>query len=175
MEDLAVDKVADINSEEEIAKAIKTTIASKQYGNEVFLSKLVAKAVLSVMPKNPFAFNVDNVRVVKIMGGGLEDSDVVKGMVFSREPSGIIKKARNAKVGVFSCPIDISQTETKGTVLLHNAKEMLDFSKGEEVQLEKVIVDVKSTSHCRLSRKLLIPEFESLLQVNQSVNWHYII
>lgn len=86
---LAVDKVADIKSEEEIAKAIKTTIASKQYGNEGFLSKLVAKAVLSVMPKNPTAFNVDNVRVVKIMGGGLEDSDVVKGMVFSREPSGI--------------------------------------------------------------------------------------
>jgi T-complex protein 1 subunit theta len=51
---------------------------------------------------------------------------------------GIIKKAKDAKVGVFSCPIDISQTETKGTVLLHNAKEMLDFSKGEEVQLEKV-------------------------------------
>lgn len=147
--DLAVDKVADIKSEEEIAKAIKTTIASKQYGNEVFLGKLVAKAVLSVMPKNPNAFNVDNVRVVKIMGGGLEDSDVVNGMVFAREPSGIIilfmlltkgiiKKAKNAKVGVFSCPIDISQTETKGTVLLHNAKEMLNFSKGEEVQLEKV-------------------------------------
>jgi len=41
-------------------------------------------------------------------------------------------------VAVFSCPIDIPQTETKGTVLLHNAKEMLDFSKGEEVALEKV-------------------------------------
>lgn len=150
IEDLAVDKVGDLKAEAEIAKAIKTTIASKQYGNEGFLSKLVAKAVLSVMPKNPAAFNVDNVRVVKIMGGGLEDSDVVKGMVFSREPSGIfpsmvcsnekgvVKKVKNAKVGVFSCPIDISQTETKGTVLLHNAKEMLDFSKGEEVQLEKV-------------------------------------
>jgi chaperonin GroEL (HSP60 family) len=88
--DLVVDKVADIKSEVEIAKAIKTTIASKQYGNEIFLSRLVAKAVLAVMPKNPSAFNVDNVRVVKIMGGGLEDSDVVKGMVFAREPSGII-------------------------------------------------------------------------------------
>ena len=86
---MAVDQVADIKSEDEIAKAIKTTIASKQYGNEGFLSKIVAKAVLSVMPKNPSAFNVDNVRVVKIMGGGLEDSDVIKGMVFSREPSGI--------------------------------------------------------------------------------------
>jgi hypothetical protein len=56
---------------------------------------------------------------------------------------GIIKKAKNAKVGVFSCPIDISQTETKGTVLLHNAKEMLDFSKGEEVALEKVTFTTK--------------------------------
>ena len=149
MADLAIDEVADIKSEDEVAKAIKTTIASKQYGNEDFLSKLVANAVLSVMPKNPLAFNVDNVRVVKVMGGGLEDSSVVRGMVFSREPAGnvyppiltdlgVIKKASKAKVGVFSCPIDISQTETKGTVLLHNAKEMLDFSKGEEVQLEKV-------------------------------------
>ena len=88
MVELAVDKVADLKSEGEIAKAIKTTIASKQYGNEQFLSKLVAKAVLSVMPKNPTQFNVDNVRVVKVMGGGLEDSAVIKGMVFSREPSG---------------------------------------------------------------------------------------
>jgi T-complex protein 1 subunit theta len=34
--DLAVDQVADITSEEEVAKAIRTTIASKQYGNEDF-------------------------------------------------------------------------------------------------------------------------------------------
>ena len=87
---MAIEKVKDIKSEDELAKAIRTTIASKQYGNDSFLSKLVAKAVLSVMPKNPTAFNVDNVRVVKVMGGGIEDSTVVKGMVFSREPSGII-------------------------------------------------------------------------------------
>jgi T-complex protein 1 subunit theta len=136
---LAVDKVSDLHSQQEIAKAIRTTIGAKQYGNEVFLSNLVAKAVLTVMPTNPVAFNVDNIRVVKIMGGGLEDSDVVKGMVFSREPTGVIRKAKQAKVAVYSCPIDISQTETKGTVLLHNAKEMLEFSKGEEVQLEKVL------------------------------------
>jgi T-complex protein 1 subunit theta len=92
--ELAIDKVADLASEEEIAKALKTTIASKQYGNEQFLSKLVAKAVLSVMPKIPTQFNVDNVRVVKVMGGGLEDSTVVKGMVFSREPSGTVSLDR---------------------------------------------------------------------------------
>ncbi len=76
------------------------------------------------------------------MGGSLDQSKVVKGMVFGREPDGSIKKASKAKVGVFSCPIDISQTETKGTVLLHNAKEMLDFTKGEESQLETVIKEM---------------------------------
>ena len=53
-----------------------------------------------------------------------------------------MKTAAKAKVGVYSCPIDISQTETKGTVLLHNAKEMLAFSKGEEEQLEKIIKEI---------------------------------
>ena len=76
------------------------------------------------------------------MGGSIEQSKVVKGMVFGREPDGSVKSAKHAKVGVFSCPIDISQTETKGTVLLHNAKEMMDFTKGEEAQLEQVIKEL---------------------------------
>ena len=76
------------------------------------------------------------------MGGALEQSKVVKGMVFARSPEGNVTKASKAKVGVFSCPIDISQTETKGTVLLHNAKEMLDFTKGEEQQVEQAIKEL---------------------------------
>ena len=137
-----MDSVKDIRSHPELAKAIRTVIASKQSGSEDFLADLVAEAVLAVLPKQPANFNVDNIRVVKIMGGSLEQSKVVKGMVFGREPDGSVKKAKNAKVGVFSCPIDISQTETKGTVLLHNAKEMMDFTRGEESQLETIIKEL---------------------------------
>ncbi|KAL6716907.1 T-complex protein 1 subunit theta [Lecanora helva] len=142
LDQLVVDKVKDLRSEAELAKAIRTVIASKQSGNEEFLADMISQAVLSVLPKQPVNFNVDNIRVVKIMGGSLEQSKVVKGMVFGREPDGSIKKAKSAKVGVFSCPIDISQTETKGTVLLHNAKEMMDFTKGEENQLETAIKEL---------------------------------
>ncbi|QSZ29253.1 hypothetical protein DSL72_003765 [Monilinia vaccinii-corymbosi] len=142
LENLVVDKVEDIRSQAELGKAIRTVVASKQNGNEEFLANMVAEAVLAILPKNPINFNVDNIRVVKIMGGSLEQSRVVKGMVFGREPDGSVKKATRAKVGVFSCPIDISQTETKGTVLLHNAKEMLDFTKGEENQLEIAIKEL---------------------------------
>lgn len=51
---------------------------------------------------------------------------------------GVVKKVKKGKVAVFTCGIDIAQTETKGTVLLHNAEEMLNFTVGEEKHLEKV-------------------------------------
>ncbi|KFY18010.1 hypothetical protein V491_04883, partial [Pseudogymnoascus sp. VKM F-3775] len=142
LDELTVDKVEDMRSQKELSKAIRTVVASKQCGSEDFLSELIAEAVLAVLPKNPTQFNVDTVRVVKIMGGSMEQSRVVKGMVFGREPDGSVKKAVRAKVGVFSCPIDTSQTETKGTVLLHNAKEMMDFTTGEESQLEVAIKEL---------------------------------
>jgi len=131
-----------MRSTTELSKALRTVVASKQSGTEDILANLVAEAVLAVLPKNPLNFNVDNVRVVKIMGGSLEQSKVVKGMVFGREPDGIVKQARKAKVGVFSCPIDTQQTETKGTVLLKNAQEMVDFTKGEEERLETAIKEL---------------------------------
>ncbi|CAH0049276.1 unnamed protein product [Clonostachys solani] len=142
LEELEVDKVENLRDQEELSKAIRTVIASKQNGNEDFLAELVSEAVLSVLPNNPANFNVDNIRVVKIMGGSLDQSRVVKGMVFPKEPDGSVKKATKAKVGVYTCPIDVSQTETKGTVLLHNAKEMVDFTQGEESQLETSIKEL---------------------------------
>jgi T-complex protein 1 subunit theta len=54
------------------------------------------------------------------------------------QPLGTVNKVSNAKVGVFTSGIDISTTETKGTVLLKNSQDLLEFSKGEEEQLEIV-------------------------------------
>ncbi|KAG1900901.1 chaperonin Cpn60/TCP-1 family [Suillus fuscotomentosus] len=127
---------------ESLVTALKPAIASKQYGYEDTLSSLVAEAALVVMPKNPKNFNVDNVRVVKIMGGSLSGSKVVQGMVFGREPEGIIKKISGAKVAVFTCALDVAQTETKGTVLLKSADEMLNFTRGEEQQLERIFKEI---------------------------------
>ncbi len=71
-----------------LTRAVTPAIASKQYGSEDILARLVAEAALSVMPENNKTFNVDNVRVVKIMGGSLAGSRVVQGMVFGKEPEG---------------------------------------------------------------------------------------
>ena len=85
---LSIGKLPSPLTKAALARAVIPSIASKQYGTEDILAGLVAEAALSVMPENNRAFNVDNVRVVKIMGGSLAGSKVVQGMVFGREPEG---------------------------------------------------------------------------------------
>ncbi|KAI9100425.1 chaperonin Cpn60/TCP-1 family [Phlyctochytrium arcticum] len=142
LESISIDTVKSATSEAELMKVVLPAIASKQYGYEDMLSKLVIEAALTVMPKNPANFNVDSVRVVKILGGSIHDTQVVKGMVFGRESESTTTHATKAKVAIYTCPLDVALTETKGTVLIHNANEMLNFSKGEEGKLEEVIKEI---------------------------------
>nr|KYP62363.1 T-complex protein 1 subunit theta [Cajanus cajan] len=81
-------------------------------------------ACIQVCPKNPANFNVDNVRVAKLLGGGLHNSTVVRGMVLKSDAVGTIKHAEKAKVAVFAGGVDTSATETKGTVLIHTAEQI---------------------------------------------------
>jgi len=135
---LVCEEVQDVRNEKEIFKAIRTSVMSKQLGNEDLIAKLITKACISILPEKT-TFNVDNVRVCKILGSGLGKSEVVPGLVFKRLVESTIIKKSKAKVAVFSCPIDITQTETKGTVLIKTAKELMNFSAGEEALLENQI------------------------------------
>lgn len=117
---------------------------SKQLGNEEFLMDLIAKACVSILPEET-TFNVDNIRVCKILGSGLNCSQVVNGMVFKRFVEGDLTLKEKAKVALFSCPVDIMQTETKGTVLIKTAEELTNFSQGEENLLEVQIKAIADT------------------------------
>lgn len=60
-------------------------------------------------------------------------------MVFCRDTQGNVKEAINAKVVIYSCPFDIIQTETKGTILINTAAELTAFSNEEEEDVESKI------------------------------------
>ncbi|XP_043604370.1 T-complex protein 1 subunit theta [Bombus pyrosoma] len=140
-------EVKDYQDEKQIKLGIKTAIMSKQYGNEEPLTSLVAQACVSILPKKS-TFNVDNVRVCKILGSGISSSEVVQGMVFKRQVEGDVTRKDNTKIAVYTCAIDVIQTETKGTVLIKTADELMKFSRGEESLLEsqiKAIADSGAT------------------------------
>ncbi|KAJ1997385.1 T-complex protein 1 subunit theta, partial [Coemansia thaxteri] len=143
LEGLSTDSVRSWRSAPEVLKAVRTAIAAKQFGQEEALAALVADAVLASLASGDAArFNVDNVRVVKVLGGSLAQSRVVHGMVLPQAPETAVRSASCARVAVFACPVDVGQTETKGTVLLHNAGDLLAYTRGEEAQMAAAVAEL---------------------------------
>nr|CAB3490110.1 unnamed protein product [Digitaria exilis] len=129
----------DVRNKEEVVLRMRSAVASKQFGQEDILCPLVADACMQVCPKNPANFNVDNVRVAKLVGGGLHNSTVVRGMVLKSDAVGSIKRVEKAKIAVFAGGVDTSATETKGTVLIHSAEQLENYAKTEEAKVEELI------------------------------------
>lgn len=123
----------------ELVRMIRSTVASKQFGLDEFLSGLIADAAINSMPSKIGSFSTDNVRVQKILGGGIYDSEVVHGMVVTRGSMTSVRKCLDCKVAVFNTNIEMQQGETKGTVLLNNADDLLNYTKGEEAAFENFV------------------------------------
>ncbi|PSS13756.1 T-complex protein 1 subunit theta like [Actinidia chinensis var. chinensis] len=131
--------IMDCRNKDEVIKRMKAAVASKQFGQEDILCPLIAEACIQVCPQNPANFNVDNIRVAKLLGGGLHNCTIVRGMVLKGDAVGTIKQVEKAKVAVFAGGIDTSATETKGTVLIHSAEQLENYAKTEEAKVEELI------------------------------------
>eukprot|EP00486_Rosalina_sp_Unknown_P012809 CAMPEP_0201578474 /NCGR_PEP_ID=MMETSP0190_2-20130828/25357_1 /ASSEMBLY_ACC=CAM_ASM_000263 /TAXON_ID=37353 /ORGANISM="Rosalina sp." /LENGTH=580 /DNA_ID=CAMNT_0048011695 /DNA_START=155 /DNA_END=1897 /DNA_ORIENTATION=+ len=138
-----VNSQKDMYELEKLKLGIKSAISSKQYGLENFLSELVGKACLNSMPQIASNFIVDNIRTVKILGGSIMDSQIIKGMVLESAPKSACTYAESTKVAIFTCSLDSTQTETKGTVLLHDANELMNYNQSEEDFIHGVIKRLK--------------------------------
>lgn len=133
-----------------LLSGIKSVLATKQYGYEDLLSGLATDAALTTMtPTGRARFNPDSVRIVKIRGGAVNQSTFLKGMVVSRDAEGVVKSIKDAKVVVFGCGVETAATEAKGTVLLKNADDLLNYNKSEEKAMEEIISGIAQCG-CKL-------------------------
>lgn len=121
---------------------MKAVVSSKHYGNENTLAPLVAQACVYSMPRDAASFSVDNVRVAKILGGSLSDSQVIHGLALLRASETTIHNVKNAKVAVFSCDLQADSSDTKGTVVFKTAEELINYTRSEEDMMGKFIKKV---------------------------------
>eukprot|EP00468_Gymnochlora_sp_CCMP2014_P010264 CAMPEP_0167756644 /NCGR_PEP_ID=MMETSP0110_2-20121227/9498_1 /TAXON_ID=629695 /ORGANISM="Gymnochlora sp., Strain CCMP2014" /LENGTH=550 /DNA_ID=CAMNT_0007642773 /DNA_START=35 /DNA_END=1687 /DNA_ORIENTATION=+ len=132
-------KEKEYGTREMFEKATYGAICAKQYTSVDVINPLIAEACMTVMPKNTKNFNVDNVRVAKMMGGNVRHSSVIKGVVVNRDTEGEVKIVTDAKVAIFTCAIDTATTETKGTVLIKDANQLMNYNESEEKMIENSI------------------------------------
>lgn len=115
-------KIDDFKDVKQISRGLRGTIGSKVPNFSDFFSELVAKACINSLPTIAGKFDVDNVRVVQILGSSINDSTFMSGMVVKRGVEGCIDRMPNPRIAAYSCPLDTMYSDTKGTVLISNAK-----------------------------------------------------
>ena len=136
-------KVNDVKNLEEATKIIKPVIGSKLvHGQESFLAPLIAEACINVVPENKEKFDVDNVRVAKILGGNIMKSEVIKGMLVVRKTEGAVLSCEKCNVAVYNCEFTTKGAETNDQVVFKTADELLNYTKSEEDHMEKVIKSI---------------------------------
>jgi len=142
LENLSCWSVSDIRDTTQLTRAILPIISAKQIGFESQIAAAIAGACVQVMPADATKFDIDCIRVAKVIGGSAVSTSFVKGMVITRDVYGLEKYKKKPRVVVFGVGIEMTSTETKGTVLLKSAAELLDYTKGEERQMENFVKDL---------------------------------
>jgi len=129
-------------TEADITRVLMPCFAAKNKGMEDLFAPMIAKACTQIMVPGSNDFNVDNVRVNKIVGGSFDMSKLVNGMVIPRTAEGTIKTIQNAKVAVYSVEVESVATENKGTVLIENSDQLLKYNRSEEIAMEAMIKSI---------------------------------
>lgn len=135
--------IKDVKTDDKVVNVLESTLAPKIPTYYRFFSKLLTQACRTLTSENGRSFVGENLRLVKILGGNLEQSEFVNGFVIPRYPESTGKEVvEKAKVVVYNVPFDPQEAETKGTILIKNADDLLNFTKTEEVFAEKLVKGV---------------------------------
>lgn len=109
--------------------------------SRTLLSDLVVKAATSVAEIDG-TVDMDNIKVEKKVGGFLEDSEIVQGIVIDKERvhPGMPTKITNAKVMLINAPIEYTKPEVDAQLLITSPDQLQAFV-NEEERMTKVIVE----------------------------------
>jgi len=139
-----------LEDEEILKKIVMTAMTGK--GAETAkekLAEMIIKAVKHVAEKKGDAYEVDlnNIKIEKKVGGGIEDSVLVEGVVLDKEvvhPQ-MPKRVENAKILLLNMPLEVKETEIDAKIQITDPMQIEAFLKQEEKIIKEMIEKIKAT------------------------------
>eukprot|EP01126_Amoeba_proteus_P004594 TRINITY_DN1152_c0_g1_i10.p1 TRINITY_DN1152_c0_g1~~TRINITY_DN1152_c0_g1_i10.p1 ORF type:complete len:516 (-),score=128.23 TRINITY_DN1152_c0_g1_i10:193-1740(-) len=140
----------DLCDREALLNSAKTSLNSKvvsQYSS--LLAPLAVDAVLKVI--DPLsATNVDlrDIKVVKMLGGTVDDTELVEGLVFTQHAShaaGGPTRITDAKIGLIQFQLSSPKTNMEGKVIMDNYQALDRILKQERLYILNMCKQIKKT------------------------------
>ncbi len=110
------------------------------------LSKIAVDAVTSVVDTTDGKNSVerDNINVVKKVGGRVEDSELIRGMIIDKERihPNMPQKIKDAKIILLNTAIELKDTEVDAEISITSPDQLQSFLDQEEQMLKRIVQKV---------------------------------
>ncbi len=107
------------------------------------LADLTVKAIKSIADKEGDNLIIDkgNIKIEKKVGAGVEDSELVEGMIIDKEKvhPGMPRMVKNAKIALIDSALEIKNTEIDAKIQITNPTQIQSFLDQEEKMLQNMV------------------------------------
>ena len=109
------------------------------------LAKMAVHAVRKIKEEN--IVDTENIKIEKIAGEKVENSELIKGIVIDKERVNVSmpKIVKNAKIALINSSIEVKTTEIEAKIQITNPKQMQAFIDQEEGMLLDIISKIKKS------------------------------
>lgn len=143
----------EMNDEDSLIQAAATSLCSKVVSQHVsLLAPMAVKAVLAVVEQSPLSggglsCDLRDVRVTERLGGTLEDSELVKGLVLSQKTANVSgpKKIDRPLIGLIQFCISPPKTDMDHNVIVSDYAAMDRVLKEEREYILNIVKKIKAS------------------------------
>ncbi|MCF7860686.1 TCP-1/cpn60 chaperonin family protein [Candidatus Woesearchaeota archaeon] len=123
------------------------TTAMTGKGAEAAREDLAEIAVNSILKVNEDKLDTDNIKIEKKVGGGVEDSELVEGIILDKERvhKGMPPSVKDAQIALINTPIEIRSTEMDAKIQITDPNQMQSFIDQEEKMLRDMVNQIEKS------------------------------
>jgi len=129
--------------------AMTAMISKSVSASRDILADISVKAVLAIAEKKDGKYEVDqdNIQIVKKVGGSMEDSQMIGGIIVDKEVvhTGMPKIVKNAKIALIDSALEVKKTEIDAKIEITDPAQLQAFLNEEEKMLRRMVDTVKNS------------------------------
>lgn len=134
-----------INDKSILLKIAITSMIGKHGASKEKLATILLDAVQEVIENNKI--DIDAIKLEKKVGGGIEDTELVRGIVLDKERvnSSMPTKLTNCKIALLDCALEVKSPETDTKIQISDPSQLQGFLDQEERILRGIVEKVTSS------------------------------
>jgi len=136
----------DPNNTDNLVRTAKTTLGSKIINKcHDQMAKIAVDAVMAVADFETKDVNFELIKVEAKVGGSMEDSMLVKGVIVDKDFSHpqMPKELKDAKIAILTCPFEPPKPKTKHKLDVESVEDYKKLREYERETFEKMVQQVK--------------------------------